>query len=125
MRIIRTIGRLFAPTLSVIGLDFALDKVIKSGKIKFSRESSEKYDEISNKYRQQLLEWAYKKGINIKKPSYREKEILKDHIDEFESKVLEEFSDYLKKKRKTRDLKILLAGIEIAKFFNDNLKGKF
>lgn len=124
MRIIRTLGRLIGPMLSVVGFDFALNKLIDSGKIRFSRESSEKYEEIEYVYKQKLSEWAAKNGINVKKPSSREKNIIKDHINELESQALEEFSDFLRKKRKTRDLKILLAGIEMAKIFNEKLKDR-
>lgn len=125
MRIIKTLGFLISPMLALLGIDFALNKVVKLGKMKFSRESKKKYEEIESEYKEELIKWAKKRGINIKRPSIREQKLLKKEINVLEGELIDKFSDWLRKTRKTRDLKILLAGIEAAKMFNDHIKGRF
>lgn len=122
MRILKTLGLLIAPIFAVLGIDFTLSKLVQSGKIKLSRDSEKKYKEIESEYKQYLLEWASKKGINLKRPSNRDKEFLRKEMEAVEGEVLDKFIDFLRKNRRHRDLKILAAGAEVAKIINEHLK---
>lgn len=124
MRIIKTLGMLIAPLLSLLGVDFALSSLIKKGKVKFSKESQEKYSEIETEYKKKLMAWAQKKGINVKRPSYREKEILKKELHALEGEALDRFVEYLRANRKRKDLMALAIGAELAKIINEHVKDK-
>lgn len=123
MRILKTLALLISPIFATLGLDFTFSKLIENRKIKLSKESEKKYREIESEYKQHLLEWASRKGINIKRPSYRDKEYLKKELKVVESEVLDRFMDFLRKNRKYRDIKVLIAGVEMAKIVNEHFKG--
>lgn len=125
MKIIKTLGLLAAPLFALLGIDFAFNKAIKNGRLRFSRESQAKYEEIESEYKQKLMEWAKRKGINFNRPSRRDEGILRKEMEIVEGEILDKFADWLKHTRKVKDLKVLFAGIEMAKVFNEHLKDKF
>lgn len=124
MRIIKTLAMFVAPLLSFLGVDFLISNLIKAGKLKFSKESEKKYTEIESEYKQKLISWAKKRGINIKNPNRREKDLLKKELEIVESEALDKFIDYLKANRRKRDIKILLIGTEFVKIVNEHIKNR-
>ena len=116
---------LIAPILGLLGIDFALNELIEKGKVKLSRESEMKYKEIDSEYKQKLIAWAKKRGINLKNPSKREQSLFKEELKIAESEALDKFIDYLKANRKRRDIRALAIGAEFAKVINEKIKGRF
>lgn len=124
MRIIRTLAMLIAPLFAMLGIDFTLSTLIRKGRVQLSKDSSEKYQEIESEYKQKLIAWAKKRGINTKKPNKREQELLKNEINIIEGEALDKFIDYLKANRRRKDIKALLVGTQFVKIIHEHIKNR-
>ena len=62
-------------------------------------------------------------GLQLTTKFPKDKEYLKKELKVVESEVLDRFMDFLRKNRKHRDIKVLIAGVEMAKIVNEHFKG--
>ena len=125
MKILKAASLILAPLFSLLGFDFTVSKLINTGKLSFSRDTQKKYNEIEEKYKEEIAKWVKKKGINLKSPTRREKDELNEYLVHAESDIIDKFSDYLKANRKKRELRLLYVALNAAKVYNEHMRGKF